>query len=461
MDDKQEAQYIRMTTAPIEPLLLKLSIPTIFSMLITSLYNMADTYFVGGLGNSATGAVSVVFSLMTVIQAVGFFFGHGSGNTISRQLGSHRFDEAEQMAASGFFLSMIGGAVIGIAGLIFIDPLAMALGSTETILPYARDYMRYILIATPFMTSSLVLNNQLRFQGYAVYAMVGIVSGGVLNMILDPILIYVCDLGVAGAAIATAISQFFSWCLLLAGNHRDGCVHISLRNFRPTMHQIRLIVRGGSPSLFPQGFGSISTIVLNHAAGPYGDAAIAAMGIVNKVITFIRSAMIGFGQGFQPVCGFNYGAKLYDRVRRAYFYSIKVTTIVLTVIGVAGCIFAAQIVALFRDDPDVIYYGTLAFQLQAATLVFAPVITMSNMMTQTIGKTLQANILASAWQGLLFIPPVVILPHFIGFLGVQLAQPIANVLTAALAIPICRSVFRDMDRELAAIAAAKAEQSDA
>ncbi len=447
MDNKQEAQYIRMTTAPLEPLLLRLSIPTIFSMLITSLYNMADTYFVGGLGTSATGAVGVVFSLMAIIQAVGFFFGHGSGNTISRQLGSHRFDEAGRMAASGFFLCMIAGAVIALLGMLFIDPLAMALGSTKTILPYARDYMRYILIATPFMTSSLTLNNQLRFQGYAAYAMVGIVSGGLLNIALDPLFIYVFNMGVSGAALATAISQFISWCLLLIGTHRPGCVNISFSNFHPTAEHISLIVRGGSPSLFRQGFGSVATICLNHAAGPWGDAAIAAMGIVNKVIMFIRSAMIGFGQGFQPVCGFNYGAKLYDRVKRAYMYSVKVTTVVLTIVTVLGCVFAGGIISLFRDDPEVIRYGTLALQLQALTLPLAPVITMSNMMTQTIGKTLQANILAAAWQGLLFIPAVLILPHFCGFLGVQLSQPIANLLTAIIAIPICAKIFREMDEE--------------
>ncbi|MGI6028151.1 MAG: MATE family efflux transporter [Candidatus Heteroscillospira sp.] len=451
MDNKQEQQYIRMTTSPVEPLLLKLSVPTIFSMLITSLYNMADTYFVGNLGTSATGAVGVVFSLMAIIQAVGFFFGHGSGNTISRQLGSHRFDEAGRMAASGFFLCMAAGAVIAALGLIFIDPLAMALGSTETILPYARDYMRYILIATPFMTSSLTLNNQLRFQGYATYAMIGIVSGGLLNIALDPLFIYGFDMGVSGAALATAVSQFVSWCLLLWGTRREGCVPISFKNFRPTGDQVQMIIRGGSPSLIRQGFGSVATICLNHAAHPWGDAAIAAMGVTNKVIMFIRSAMIGFGQGFQPVCGFNYGARLYDRVKRAYMYSIKVTTVVLTVITVASCVWADDIIALFRNDPEVIRYGTLALQLQALTLPLAPLITMSNMMTQTIGKTMQANILAAAWQGVLFIPAVLILPHFCGFLGVQLSQPIANVITAVISVPICVQIFREMDAAKSAV----------
>jgi len=445
--DKQEQQYIRMTTAPIEPLLLKLSVPTIFSMLITSLYNMADTYFVGNLGTSATGAVGVAFSLMAVIQAIGFFFGHGSGTTISRQLGSHHAEEAGKMAASGFFLCMICGMIIAALGLIFLEPLALALGSTETILPYAMDYMRCILIAMPFMASALTLNNQLRFQGYTNYAMVGIVSGGILNIILDPIFIYVLEMGVSGAAFATAISQFVSWCLLLHGTYRAGCVAVSPRNFHPTKEHIHLIIRGGSPSLVRQSFGSVATICLNHAAGPWGDAAIAAMGIVNKIIQFFYSVMFGFGQAFQPICGFNYGAKNYDRVKKAYLFAIKIATAVLTTVGIVCFIFAPQVVSFFRDDPDVILYGALALRLQSLTLPIIPLIGMSNMMTQTIGKTMQANLLAASWQGMIFIPLALILPLFLDFLGVQLSQPLANIVTASIAFPVVRNVFREMDEE--------------
>ena len=447
--DKQEQQYIRMTTAPLEPLFLKLSVPTIFSMLITSLYNMADTYFVGQLGTSATGAVGVAFSLMAVIQAVGFFFGHGSGTTISRQLGAHNSEEAGKMAASGFFLCMAVSAAIGAICLIFIDPLAIALGSTETILPYAREYMFYILIAMPFMSSALTLNNQLRFQGYTSYAMVGIVSGGILNIVLDPIFIYALDMGVSGAALATAISQFVSWCLLLGGTYREGCVKVSPKNFHPTKQHIDLIIRGGSPSLIRQSFGSVATICLNHAAGPWGDAAIAAMGIVNKVIQFFYSIMFGFGQAFQPICGFNYGAKNYARVKHAYRYAIKLSTCILTSIGVFCFIFAPQVIALFQDDPMVIKYGTLALRFQSLTLPLVPKIGMSNMFTQTIGKTRQANLLAAAWQGMIFIPLALVLPIFIDFLGVQLAQPLANCVTATLSVPICRAIFRQMDEEAA------------
>lgn len=445
--DKQEQQFIRMTTHPVEPLLLKLSVPTIFSMLITSIYNMADTYFVGNLGTSATGAVGVSFSLMAVIQAIGFFFGHGSGTTISRQLGSHHAEEAGKMAASGFFLCMICGAFISVLGLCFLEPLALALGSTRTILPYAKDYMRFILLAMPFMASALTLNNQLRFQGYTNYAMVGIVSGGVLNIFLDPLFIYVFHMGVSGAALATAVSQFVSWCLLLRGTWRDGCVAVDSRNFRPRLEHLRLIVRGGSPSLIRQSFGSVATICLNHAAGPWGDAAIAAMGVVSKVIQFFYSVMFGFGQAFQPICGFNYGAKKYDRVKAAFKFALKISTCALTAFGIVCFIFAPNLIGFFRDDQEVVKYGALALRLQCLTLPIVPLIGMSNMMTQTIGKTMQANLLAAAWQGLIFIPLSMILPVFLDFLGVQLSQPIANLVTASIALPVIIKVFREMDTE--------------
>ena len=337
LDEKQEEKYRHLTGDPVEGLVCRLAVPSMVSMLVTAFYNMADTFFVGMLrNNSATGAVGVVFSLMAVIQAVGFFFGHGSGNFISRTLGGHHPEEAGQMAATGFFCALATGGVIAVLGLLFLDPLARALGSTETILPYARDYMRFILIGAPYMTASLVLNNQLRFQGSAVYGMVGIASGAVLNIALDPLFIFTLDMGVAGAALATILSQLVSFCLLLVGCTRGGNLHIRISNVRLQKRFFREILRGGLPSLARQGLSSVAAICLNHAAQPYGDAAIAAMSVVSRIMNFASSALIGFGQGFQPVCGFNYGAQLYGRVRRAFWFCVKVSTVCLVVIAVAG-----------------------------------------------------------------------------------------------------------------------------
>ena len=444
MQNTQEQKYITMTEAPVKGLIVKLAIPTMISMLVTSFYNMADTFFVGKLGPSATGAVGVVFSVMAIIQAVGFFFGHGSGNYISRALGAHDVSGAESMAATGFFSALIGGTVIMIGGLLFLEPLALTLGSSKTILPYAVDYLRWILIGAPYMTASLVLNNQLRFQGNAIYAMIGLVSGAVINIALDPLLIFTFDLGVSGAAIATIVSQLVSFVILLIGIFRSNAIDIRIRNFKPTVERYKIIINGGSPSLFRQGLNSVATICLNVAARAYGDYAIAGMSIVTRIMQFANSCLIGFGQGFQPVCGFNYGAKKFDRVREGFWFCVKLSTAVLLVLAAACFAFAPAIVSLFQDDPGVIEVGRIALRLQCITFPLAGWIVMSNMMSQTIGKAIPASFLAMARQGLFFIPAVLILPHFLGILGVELSQAVADAITIAVAIPLQLKIMREM-----------------
>ena len=444
MQNTQEQKYITMTEAPVKGLIVKLAIPTMISMLVTSFYNMADTFFVGKLGPSATGAVGVVFSVMAIIQAVGFFFGHGSGNYISRALGAHDVSGAESMAATGFFSALIGGTVIMIGGLLFLEPLALALGSSETILPYAVDYLRWILIGAPYMTASLVLNNQLRFQGNAIYAMIGLVSGAVINIALDPLLIFTFDLGVSGAAIATIVSQLVSFVILFIGIFRSNAIDIRIRNFKPTVERYKIIINGGSPSLFRQGLNSVATICLNVAARAYGDYAIAGMSIVTRIMQFANSCLIGFGQGFQPVCGFNYGAKKFDRVREGFWFCVKLSTAVLLVLAAACFAFAPAIVSLFQDDPGVIKVGRIALRLQCITFPLAGWIVMSNMMSQTIGKAIPASFLAMARQGLFFIPAVLILPHCLGILGVELSQAVADAITIAVAIPLQLKIMREM-----------------
>ena len=444
MQSTQEQKYKTMTEAPVKGLIVKLAIPTMISMLVTSFYNMADTFFVGKLGPSATGAVGVVFSVMAIIQAVGFFFGHGSGNYISRALGAHDVSGAESMAATGFFSALIGGTVIMVGGLLFLEPLALALGSSETILPYAVDYLRWILIGAPYMTASLVLNNQLRFQGNAIYAMIGLVSGAVINIALDPLLIFTFDLGVSGAAIATIVSQLVSFVILFIGVFRSNAIDIRIRNFKPTVERYKIIINGGSPSLFRQGLNSVATICLNVAARAYGDYAIAGMSIVTRIMQFANSCLIGFGQGFQPVCGFNYGAKKFDRVREGFWFCVKLSTAVLLVLAAACFAFAPAIVSLFQDDPGVIEVGRIALRLQCITFPLAGWIVMSNMMSQTIGKAIPASFLAMARQGLFFIPAVLILPHCLGILGVELSQAVADAITIAVAIPLQLKIMREM-----------------
>lgn len=449
MDQQEKVTY--MLNEPVPHLVCQMAVPTIISMLVTSFYNMADTFFVGRINTQATAAVGVVFSVMALIQACGFFFGHGSGNFISRKLGAGEFDEAGKMASTGFFTAFLTGIVLGAFGLIFLTPLAKALGSTPTILPYTKDYMRIILVGCPFMMSSFVLNNQLRFQGSAAYAMVGIVTGAVLNIALDPLLIFVCGMGVAGAALATVISQVVSFCLLFLMSRKGGNIRVRLKNFKPSAWLYKEIFKGGIPSLCRQGLASVAQICLNRSAGMYGgelgDAAIAAMSIVSRITMFANSALIGFGQGFQPVCGMNYGAKRYGRVREAFAFCVKYAAVFLAVISLAGFLFAGPLVTVFRrEDPDVIRIGTLALRLQCAVFPLNAWIVMCNMMLQSIGKAFRASIVAAARQGIFFIPLIWILPAFFGLLGVQMCQTWSDVCTMLVSVPLGIGVLREMRR---------------
>lgn len=447
MDQQEKVAY--MLSEPVPRLVCQMAVPTIISMLVTSFYNMVDTFFVGKLNTQATAAVGVVFSVMAFIQAFGFFFGHGSGNFISRKLGAGEFEESNRMAAVGFFTAFFAGVIAGALGIIFLTPLAKVLGSTPTILPYTKDYLRIILIGCPFMMSSLVLNNQLRFQGSASYAMVGIVTGAVLNIVLDPLLIFVFDMEVAGAALATVVSQVVSFVILFFMSRKGGNIRIEFKNFKPSWMLYWEMFKGGIPSLCRQGLASIAQICLNRAAGTYGgdfsDAAIAALSIVGRVSMFANSALIGFGQGFQPVCGMNYGAKQYSRVREAFRFCVKYAAVFLIVVSVAGFVFAEPLVTLFRkEDGDVIRIGTLALRLQCLVFPLNAWIVMCNMMLQSIGKAAKASFVAAARQGIFFIPLIYILPAFFGLLGVQMCQTWSDVCSFLLSVPLGISVLREM-----------------
>lgn len=438
--------YTFLTSAPVHKVIMTMAVPTIISMLVTSIYNMADTYFVGKINTQCTAAVGISFSVMAIIQAIGFFFGHGSGNYISRKLGAKQPADAERMAATGFFYSFAFGAIVAIVSHMFLENLTVLLGSTPTIQPYTKTYLGIILLGAPFMTSSFTMNNQLRFQGNALFAMVGIVTGAILNVFLAPLFIFVFDMGIAGAGIATLISQICSFCILFAMTRRHQNIHIKASNFSFSRHLLKEIVAGGTPSLSRQGLGSIATIMLNIAAGQFGDAAIAGMSIVGRNTYFVYSAIIGLGQGFQPLCGFCYGAKLYDRVKEGYLYCVKIGTIFLSVVAIVGLIFAKQIVEEFRHDADVVAIGTPALRWQLITFPLISTIIVSNMLMQTIRKPLRANILAASRSGLFFIPIVTVLPQFFGIAGLEISQALADICSFAITLPIVWSAFNDMKK---------------
>ena len=445
MKQKNIDKYTLMTTAPVPRLIGSLAVPTIISMLITSFYVMADTYFVGKINTQSTAAVGISFSVMAIIQAFGFFFGHGSGNYISRKLGAREYQSAEKMASTGFFCAFIAGTLITVFGLIFLSPICKALGSTSTILPYSETYLGIILLGAPFMASSLGLNNQMRFQGNAVYAMIGIIVGAVLNIGLDPLLIFVFDMGIAGAGIATLASQICSFIILLYMDRKGENIRIRFSNFTPKLSLLKEILYGGSPSLCRQGLASTATILLNVAAGRYGDAAIAGMSIVTRICMFINSFVIGFGQGFQPVCGFNYGAGFYTRVRHGFWFCIKLGVIFLSICSIIGYIYAPEIVSWFRkEDAQVIEIGARALRWQLITLPLGTWVILCNMLLQTIRKPVRAVILSSARQGLFFIPFILILPYLLGLQGVEMCQAAADLCSFLLAIPLTIGVLKGM-----------------
>ncbi|MCF0172913.1 MAG: MATE family efflux transporter [Bacteroidales bacterium] len=450
----RERKFVAMTEAPVSPLVLKMAVPTTISMVVTTLYNLVDSVFVGHLSTEATAGIGITLTYMTVVNALGFFLGHGSGNYISRLLGAQKWNDAERIAATGFISALILGTVVAALGLIFIRPMVTLLGATPEIASYAVSYVRYILIATPFLMSSVVMNNQLRHQGNALFSMVGLASGAVLNIALDPLLIYVLDMGVAGASLATLISQVFSWILLLSGTMMRGSVHLKPRQFSPTLHNYKEIAKGGLPSLVRQSLSACATLFLNYAAVRYalpGEEAstVAAFTIVSRIVLFVYSMILGFGQGFQPVCGFNYGARKFDRVLAAYRFTLRGAVCLLCVFSVVMIVWAPQIVALFRsEDAVLVAIGARVLRWQSFVLPTAAVVTITNMLYQNIGKTLPATFLAMMRQGLFFIPIVFVLPRFLGLDGVVTAQALADGLSFVAAVPFAIAIWRNLKAQI-------------
>lgn len=421
-----------------------MAIPTIISMLVTSLYNVVDTFYVGRIDTSATAAVGIVFPVMSIMQAIGFFFGQGSGTYISRSLGARKVEDAERMASAAFYCSLGAGMLLAAIGLVFLDPLSAALGSTPSILPYTKDFLGIILLGTPFVTASMTLNNQMRFQGNAAYSMLGILSGAVLNVVTVPIFTFTLGMGIKGAALGTLAGQVTGFLVLLAMTRHGGNIRLTPKNFTVERRFYIEILKGGTPSLSRQGLASIATLMLNLAAGAYGDSAIAGMSIVSRISFVVFSVIIGLGQGFQPMCGFNYGAGLYERVRKGYFFCLKSGMAFLAVICILGFVFSKEIVDFLRHDADVVSVGAEALRWQIITYPLAAVITVSNMALQTSGRAIPANILAACRNGIFFIPLIIILPRLLGLKGVEICQSIADIFSFAVAIPLMVSYFRSI-----------------
>lgn len=443
-----ETQHLNMTTLPIPGLVIRLAIPTVISMLVTALYNTADTFFVSRLGTSASGAVGIVFSIMAIFQAIGFTFGTGAASMISRKLGAQQTKAASRYASTSFFLAFVSGLIFTVYGLFSIDDFMISLGSTETILPYAKSYAMYILLGAPIMCTSFVMNNVLRAEGKAAFAMVGLVTGALLNIVLDPIFIFTFGLGISGAAIATLISQCISFSILLSVFIlRKSSMRISIKNISRKPKEYFDILTLGTPSLCRQGLASIATVALNVTASAYGDAAVAAMSIVGRTFMLVLSMMIGLGQGFMPVSGYNYGAKNYARVKEAFWFTVKTGLLIMAVTAVTGFVMAPEIVSTFRrEDAEVIAIGTLAMRLQFSALILQPLFVSTNMLFQSTGHAARATFLACNRQGVYFLPLILILPSIFGITGIQITQPISDILSFLTCIPFLYFFMKKLNK---------------
>lgn len=447
-EEKSKKQYKKMTETPILSLLIKLSIPTIIGMMCTMIYNLVDTAFVGSLGTSQSGAVGVVFGFMAILQAAGFMYGQGAGSLLSRSLGEKNQEEATVITSTGFFSSLVTAILISIVGFISLDKLVRILGSTETIAPYAKTYMRFILAAAPLMVTSFTLNNFLRYEGKAFLGVIGLMSGGVLNIAGDALFMFGLKMGIAGAGLSTAISQSVSFVILLSmflsGKTQT---RISVRKVNIGDKRLYNILTTGLPSLLRQSLASLGTIVLNIEAARFsGDAAVAAMSIVNKVSFGVFSVALGIGQGFQPISAFNYGAKKYKRLRDSYKYTMIASIVVLIVLSSLIFIAPDKIIRIFRDDDEVVSIGVRALILLCTSQIFIPPCMVTEMLMQTTGKKLIASILSSLRTGILYIPLMLILPEIRGLYGVQEAQPLAYVLSCPIAVYFAVKFFKELPK---------------
>ena len=448
---QNDAQYRKMIETPIPKLVISMAIPTMISMLVTSIYNVADTYFVSQLGTSASGAVGIVFSLMAVIQAIGFMVGMGAGSAISRLLGEKESGQAQKIASCALLTSIVFGTILSVLGLIFLNNLMLWMGATETILPYAAEYARYILFVAPVMSASFVLNNLLRAEGKTKLSLIGIACGSLLNIGLDPLFIFVFQWGIRGAAFATAVSQCIGCAVLFVFFlGKKTIIRFSPKNLTLDWTVYKEFLGNGMPSLFRQGLASVASVALNHIAADYGDAAVAAMSIVGKIFLMLYCVLIGLGQGYQPVAGYNYGAEEYGRVRFAYRFMMRVGNIGMTLLGAGLFFFSGILIRQFvPDDENVVEIGTAALRMQCIAMPFLTLGIACNMTFQAVGKSVKATLLASCRQGFFFLPLIFVLPWMFGIIGMEAAQPLADLGTFLVCLLPIRRFMKQLDSSTA------------
>lgn len=446
--DKTMSYYDKMTKTPLAKLIVSLGIPTTISMLVTNIYNMVDTYFVGALGESQQAATGILFTLQAVIQAVSFMLGQGSGTMVSKALADKNQKEASEYVSTGFFSGLLFGIVFMIAGLLTLEPLMLALGSTKTILPYAKQYGICVLLSCPVVVCSFVLNNNLRYEGKAFYAMIGLVLGSIINIFGDWLLVVKISLGVLGAGIATAVSQLISFLVLLYFFMKNAQSKISMKYISKNPKTYLTISRVGFPALIRQGLSSISSGLLNNLTRPYGDAAIAAMSIVNRFSAFVMCVGLGIGQGYQPVASFNYQAKEYKRVKKGLLITMGIGFVFIVCLSVPGIIFAEDIVYVFQKSTEVAEIAVFALRCACVGVMFLALSVPVNMLYQSTRQAELSSFLSLMRSGLMFIPTLLITTKLYGITGIQISQPLADMLTGLISIPFIINFLKKPDDKM-------------
>ena len=432
--------------APISKALLAMGIPTMLGMMVNAIYNLVDAYFVGGLGTSQMGAISVVYPLGQIVVGLGLLFGNGSASYLSRLLGNRDQEQADRVASTALYSSVAVGAVMIIFSLIFLRPILRLLGATDSIMPYAMTYAGIYVVSCIFNVFNVTMNNIVTSEGAAKTTMLALMAGAVLNIGLDPVFIYTLDMGVAGAAIATAISQIVSTLIYLTFIFRKKSIYsFKIKNCTFTKEIMSEIFKIGIPTLVFQILTSLSISLVNTQAGPYGDSVIAGMGAVTRIVSMGSLIVFGFIKGFQPIAGYSYGAKKFDRLHKAIRISILWSTAFCVIYGLLLTIFSSRIIAQFTDgDLEMIRVGTQSLRINGLSFLLFGFYTVYSSLFLALGKGLEGFVLGACRQGICFVPVILILPVFWGINGILYVQPIADVLSAIITIFMALHLHKEL-----------------
>ena len=442
-NNKKELRRKAILNDDLLPLLVKTSIPTIIGMLVMVIYNLTDTFFVGILNNkSMTAAIGIVFSFMSFIQAIGFWFGYGSGNIMSKKIGENEEKEAEIISSIGILFAIVIGILIAILSCFFVLPLSKFIGgsASENLLNFTVEYLKVIIISIPFGLYSITLYNQLRLCGNVKDGMIGLLIGMAVNIVLDPVLMFVFKFGFIGAGYATLIGQITGCIVLTNLSGKNGNIAVNLKKIRINKDRVYHILAGGMPNFSRQSITGIALILLNVVAAKYGDGVIAALTISSRILALAYMIMIGWGQGFQPICAMNYGAKQYDRVKKAFKFVVVGGTLFLIIAAILLYVFSELFIKTMSNDNEVILVGSEILRMQCITLPLLGYFAISSMLMQNIGQYFWASIISISRQGIFYIPLLYILSNILGQFGIYLLQPVADVLSFGLAVIVVRKI---------------------